>query len=116
MMDEKPCWKYSNNASFSCTMHEPPETLSAISRIKEWMRVTQCLSLSGSLYCLNTAIIDAGTTLVTTTADATDQSVVAASLYWNDFHLKYPCPRDRHTTIYLSTWALSKHSTIDDTR
>lgn len=71
MADEKPCWKFSNNASLSCTLYETPETLSAMSRMKDWMRGTQCLSLSRSLHPLTTTITDAGATLVTTTAEAT---------------------------------------------
>jgi len=71
MMDEKPCWKQGNNASYSCTLYEPPETLLAMTKIKDWMRGTQCISLMKSLHSSTTTIVKAGTTLVSTTAEAT---------------------------------------------
>lgn len=53
-----------------CTSHQ---RLSAMSKIKEWMRGTQCLSLSVSLYPITTTISDVSTIIVTTTAVATDE-------------------------------------------
>ena len=44
MLDEKPCWKGSTNVSLHCADYEPAETMSAMSRIKDWMRSSECIS------------------------------------------------------------------------
>ena len=74
MMDEKPCWRHSNNVSLHCAAYEPAQTLSAMSKIKDWMRGAECMSRS-LIYQgpVTSTVVSAATTEVFTTLMTADK-------------------------------------------
>lgn len=71
MLDEKPCWRHDHDPSFGCTDFEPAETLTAMSKIKDWMRKPACKS-SASRY------LSLSSTSSTTTSSSESQNPDAA--------------------------------------
>ncbi|KAL6714998.1 hypothetical protein ACLMJK_007258 [Lecanora helva] len=69
MLEEKPCWRSSLNASFHCTDYEPAETLLAMKQIKDWLRGPDCMSRSLKLAGpVTTTVANAETTAIITTS------------------------------------------------